>query len=159
MIVQVHSRHLNEATWWEFALRFVLGGLVTVAAGLIAKKYGAALGGLFLAFPAIFPASATLIEKHERRRKEEKGLQGACRARAASGADAFGAAMGSIGLIAFAVCAWQLLPQLEPVLAIAAATLAWTVVSLVVWFTWKRDLLRLRHASHSPAAHQLPRQP
>jgi hypothetical protein len=32
------------------------------------------VGGLFLAFPAIFPASATLIEKHVRERKEKAGL-------------------------------------------------------------------------------------
>ena len=32
-------------------------------AGMIAKRYGAEIGGLFLAFPAIFPASASLIEK------------------------------------------------------------------------------------------------
>jgi hypothetical protein len=30
--------------------------------GLLAKKFGSTVGGLFLAFPAIFPASATLIE-------------------------------------------------------------------------------------------------
>ena len=28
---------------------------------------------LFLAFPAIFPASATLIEKHEKEKKEREG--------------------------------------------------------------------------------------
>ena len=37
------------------------------------------VGGLFLAFPAIFPASATLIEKHGRERKEKAGLAGARR--------------------------------------------------------------------------------
>ena len=49
---------------------------MTVLAGVIAKKFGPVVGGLFLAFPAIFPASATLIEKHERERKERKGLKG-----------------------------------------------------------------------------------
>ena len=44
---------------------------------MIAPKWGPGIGGLFLAFPAIFPASDTLIEKHERRRKQKKGLQGA----------------------------------------------------------------------------------
>jgi hypothetical protein len=34
------------------------GGICTVGAGLIAKPYGAGIGRLFLAFPAIFPASA-----------------------------------------------------------------------------------------------------
>jgi hypothetical protein len=39
-------------------------------------EWGPAVVGLFLAFPAIFPASATLIEKHERQRKQRQGLTG-----------------------------------------------------------------------------------
>lgn len=46
------------------------GCLITVATGMIAKKYGPGIGGLFLAFPAILPASATLIEKHEKQKEE-----------------------------------------------------------------------------------------
>jgi hypothetical protein len=60
MIVKVKLEALRETKWYEYALRFVLGGLVTVGAGLIADIYGPATGGLFLAFPAIFCASATL---------------------------------------------------------------------------------------------------
>jgi hypothetical protein len=41
------------------ALRQTLGGAMTVIAGLIAARSGPVIGGLFLAFPAIFPASAT----------------------------------------------------------------------------------------------------
>jgi len=53
--------------------------LVTAVAGIIANKFGPAIGGLFLAFPAIFPASATLIEKHEKEKKEKQGFEGATR--------------------------------------------------------------------------------
>lgn len=155
MIVKFHTSALSASRWWEFALRFALGGLVTVAAGLIAKEYGAAVGGLFLAFPAIFPAGATLIEKHERQRKEEKGLRGTFRARQAAGADAFGAAMGSLGMIAFAFITWRLLPAHSPVLVIAGATLMWAVVALVIWFAWKRNLFHLLRrpakARHRPS--------
>jgi FAD dependent oxidoreductase/Protein of unknown function (DUF3147) len=49
--------------WHEYLIRFVLGGLVTAATGAIASEFGPETGGLFLAFPAIFCASATLIEK------------------------------------------------------------------------------------------------
>ena len=143
MIVKFHTSALAEAKWWEYALRFVLGGLVTVAAGLIARKFGAVVGGLFLAFPAIFPAGATLIEKHERRRKAQKGLQGTCRARQAAGADAFGAAMGSLGLIAFAVFSWLLLPAHSPVLVIAGAVVVWALVAFAIWWAWKRNLFHL----------------
>jgi hypothetical protein len=54
----------------------VLDGAVTVIAGLIAARFGPVVGGLFLAFPAIFPASATLIERHVRERREKAGLSG-----------------------------------------------------------------------------------
>jgi hypothetical protein len=90
---------ITETKWYQYAVRFVFGGLVTLLAGLIAKRFGPVVGGLFLAFPAIFPASATLIEKHEREKKERKGLRGAQRASAAVSVDAAGAAMGSIGLV------------------------------------------------------------
>jgi Protein of unknown function (DUF3147) len=63
MIVQLNPSALRETHWYEYLIRFALGGAVTVVAGLIAARFGPVVGGLFLAFPAIFPASATLIEK------------------------------------------------------------------------------------------------
>jgi hypothetical protein len=74
---------------------------MTVIAGLIASRFGAIVGGLFLAFPAIFPASATLIERHVRERKEKTGLRGARRGNEAAALDAAGAVVGSFGLAAF----------------------------------------------------------
>ena len=72
MIVTISTSGLKRSKWWEFLLRFVLGGLVTAGAGLIAKKFGPSFGGLFLAFPAILASSVTLVEKHERERKQAK---------------------------------------------------------------------------------------
>ncbi len=76
MIVRFKPSILRETRWYEYLARSVLGGTMTVAAGLIAARFGLLIGGLFLAFPAIFPASATLIEKHIRERKEKAGLAG-----------------------------------------------------------------------------------
>ncbi len=123
-------------------MRFVLGGLVTAIAGIIAKKVGPGFGGLFLAFPAILASSATLVEKHERERKEQKGMRGIYRGRHAAGADSTGAAMGSIGLMVFAACVWKLLPGHRQGLVITIATLLWAVISAAVWFFWKRNVLR-----------------
>jgi hypothetical protein len=67
---------------------------MTVVAGLIAARFGSVTGGLFLAFPAIFPASATLIEKHVRERKEKAGLPGARRGKEAAALDAPGGLCG-----------------------------------------------------------------
>ena len=87
---------------------FGLGGLATVCTGLIAEAFGPATGGLFLAFPAIFCASATLVEKHERDRKEKAGLPGKRRGQQAAALDAMGAAIGSFGLLAFGAVMWTL---------------------------------------------------
>jgi len=53
-----------------------LGGGCTDFAGLVAKRYGPSIGGLFLVFPAIFPSGASLIENHEKRRKVKSGVDG-----------------------------------------------------------------------------------
>ncbi len=119
-------------------MRFVLGGLITAVAGIIAKEFGPVMGGLFLAFPAIFPASASLIEKHEKQRKEEKGLHGAKRGRQAASVDAAGSAIGSIGLLLFAWVVWRFLPQHNAVLVIALATIVWFLVAVAGWQIRKR---------------------
>src|ERR1700749_1323256 len=77
MIVRFHPSALRDIRWYQYAVRFALGGAMTAIAGFIAARFGPVIGGLFLAFPAIFPASATLIEKHVRERKEKAGLSGA----------------------------------------------------------------------------------
>jgi len=132
MIVQANFSALRETRWYEYLIRFVLGGAMTVIAGLIADHFGPIVGGLFLAFPAIFPASATLIEKHTRERKEKAGLTGARRGREAAALDAVGATLGSFGLVAFAFIIWLLIER-APALALALATVAWLAVSVLVW--------------------------
>ena len=122
----------------EYAIRFLFGGLVTAIAGIIAKKFGPGVGGLFLAFPAIFPASATLIEKHEKQKKEEEGLQGTQRGREAASIDAAGSAIGSVGLLFFAGLVWQLAPRYKTSMVLAGATLAWLMVSVLLWYARKR---------------------
>jgi hypothetical protein len=78
---------------------------------MIARKWDPGIGGLFLAFPAIFRASATLIGKHERQRKQKTGLHGQERGTDAAAIDALGATMGAISLIAFAGICWWLIPR------------------------------------------------
>jgi uncharacterized membrane protein len=151
--IAVNPSALAETRWYEYAVRFFFGGLITALAGMIAKKYGPTVGGLFLAFPAIFPASATLIEKHEREHKAEKGLHGERRARKAVAADAAGAAMASIALAGFALVVWQTLDALPAAAAIALATLAWLLLSGLFWIAWKRNWLPHR-AFCRPSRHQ-----
>jgi len=133
MRISIDLSNLRRVTFPEYAVRFVLGGTVTLATGLIAHAYGPVVGGLFLAFPAIFPASCTLVEKHERERKKKLGLHGEARGRKAAALDSFGAALGTIGLGAFAVVAWRLLPSYSAAVALVAAMVTWTVISLAAW--------------------------
>jgi hypothetical protein len=133
MIIKVDPSGLKETKWHEYALRFVSGGVITVLAGMIARKWGPVIGGLFLAFPAIFPASATLIEKHERQRKQKEGLHGEERGTYAAAIDALGSAMGSIGLVAFAAVCWWLIPNYPTPLALGGATVTWLLVSFFIW--------------------------
>ena len=133
MRIEVDPKGLKQTKWHEYALRLVAGGVTTVVAGLIARKWGPGIGGLFLAFPAIFPASATLIEKHERQRKQEKELHGRERGKDAAAADALGAAMGSVGLVAFAGICWWMIPRYPALLALGCATVAWLLVSFSIW--------------------------
>ena len=111
MIVRFNPSALRDIGWYQYVVRFVLGGTMTVIAGLIASRWGPVVGGLFLAFPAIFPASVTLIEKHVRERKEKIGLSGSRRGKEAAALDAAGAVLGSLGLAAFAAVIWLLIEQ------------------------------------------------
>jgi hypothetical protein len=104
----------------------------TVVAGLVADIWGPAAGGLFLAFPAIFCASATLIEKHERERKEKKGLRGKERGKDAAALDAAGAGLGGIALAVFGAVIWFLASHTAAG-SLALATIAWFVVSILLW--------------------------
>jgi hypothetical protein len=124
---------LRTVRWYEYAIRFLFGGVITVIAGLVAERWGPGAGGLLLAFPAIFPASATLVERHERQKKRQAGLSGAKRGREAAGLDAAGAAIGSIGLIAFAVAVWLLLPLYPAAAVLGGATILWVAVSGALW--------------------------
>jgi len=103
---------------------------MTVTAGAIASRFGPAVGGLFLAFPAIFPASVTLVEKHVRQRKEEKGLRGARRGKEAAALDARGAALGGVGLIGFGGTIYALIEH-SAVMALVAATALWASISVL----------------------------
>ncbi|HEV2304330.1 MAG TPA: hypothetical protein VGR93_02325 [Candidatus Acidoferrales bacterium] len=133
MKIVLSTASLRELTSWECAIRFIAGGSITVAAGLIAKTFGPGVGGLFLAFPAILPASVTMIANHERQRKEEAGLRGVIRGREAAGADAAGAAMGGIALCLFAIVVWQALPHFPSWAVLIGATGIWFGVAFGIW--------------------------
>ncbi|MGA8619907.1 MAG: DUF3147 family protein [Candidatus Sulfotelmatobacter sp.] len=144
MKVKIDATGLRQSQWYEYVVRFAFGGTITALTGLIAKRFGPEIGGLFLAFPVILPATATLIEKHEMQKKERAGEQGIVRGRIAAGVDAAGASMGAVGLAVFALIVWQRLPRSSVGIVLSEATIAWLVTSVSIWLM--RELLCRRLA-------------
>jgi len=136
---------LKEGRWYEYLIRFALGGAATIFTGLVSSRYGAFIGGLFLALPAIFCASATLIEKHEIRRKRESGLAGERRGQMAAAVDSAGAALGAIGMLAFAIV-FSLTAETSIATAFMGASSAWLVISVAAWYVRRktRSVRRVR---------------
>jgi hypothetical protein len=142
MIVSAKLSAFKEGRWYEYVIRFGLGGLTTLVAGIIADIWGPAVGGLFLAFPAILCASATLVEAHERRQKREHGVQGHRRGTDAAALETAGAALGSVGLATFALSVWLLVPGFG-IAALGLGSIAWLVVSVTCW-RLRRDVRHTR---------------
>ncbi|HEX4808669.1 MAG TPA: hypothetical protein VH325_07060 [Bryobacteraceae bacterium] len=133
MLIKLDLSKMRETRWYEYAIRFLFGGLITAGAGAVAREWGPVVGGLFLAFPAIFPATATLAEKHEKERKENKGMRGSQRGRDIAALEAVGSALGSFGLLFFAAILWRLLPLKPPYAVVAGATIVWIATSVAAW--------------------------
>jgi hypothetical protein len=139
-----------------FIVRFLIGGIVvslfaTLGDVLRPKSFAglfgpapsagpkcfamspARIGGLFLAFPAIFPAGASLIESHEKRRKAKIGCDGTNRGRLAASVDSAGAALGCVGLCVFALILWWGIPRHNAYAVITFASIVWVCLSSTLW--------------------------
>jgi hypothetical protein len=103
----------------ELAIRFGLGAVVSIAAGILAKTVDAQFAGAFLAFPAILPASLTLIQDKEGTRDADR--------------NAVGAVLGGLALVGFAVFAEATFKLLPAVAVLLSALGAWAVASLALY--------------------------
>lgn len=104
----------------DLAIRFAFGAAISTVAALISIFTGLRVGGLLLAFPAILPATLTLIEKEESERKAAD--------------DVLGSLLGAMGLASFAAAAWWLLPRAGAPLALLGAVVAWLVTAFATYF-------------------------
>lgn len=137
MVLKLKMRALKGVQWHEYLVRFALGGAVTVATGWLGTRWGPVFGGLFLAFPAIFPAAATLVESHELEKKRRAGIAYTIRGRLAAALDARGAVMGALGGVLFALIAWKRLPRANVFATLFLALVCWFAVSVVSWYIRK----------------------
>ena len=119
----------------DYVVRFCFGAVVSLIAGVIGLVAGDRLSGLFLAFPAILPATLTLLEKRE--------------GTAQALSDIRGATLGAAGMIAFAITAAILLRR-APVIALPAALIAWILASLGLHVLMRRTARLLVERQYLP---------
>jgi hypothetical protein len=134
--VKMRLAALKDIQAHEIGLRFVFGGACSLSAALIARHWGPGIGGLFLAFPAIFPAGVSLVEKHHRKNVAAEGGDGETQGRLAASVDAAGAALGCLGLVAFALVVGHELPLRHAAVVLMDSMLAWLIVVAICWKTF-----------------------
>jgi uncharacterized protein DUF3147 len=115
---------LHSVQTRDLAVRFAFWFGVSVVAGIVTLAFGSRTGGLFLAFPAILPASLTLIEEKEGRRQAE--------------GNAVGAILGAVALVVFALIAFALFTHIPGVAVEAVALAAWLGVSILLYLFIRR---------------------
>lgn len=116
---EVDAGALAGHSFMDYALRFAFGAAISLVAGLIGLKLGPAAGGVFLGFPAILPASLTLIQRKEGR--EQAAI------------DSLGAVLGALAMIAFAALVAGFVMSWGPVLTLAAGLAAWLLSALALY--------------------------
>ena len=121
MTPTIDIENLKQKNLREFAIRFGFGGAITAVTHLIAQAFGPSVAGLFLAFPAILPASLTLIRRHDGPREAAE--------------DALGALPGSVALGLFAACVWYgFAHDYRPGAVVFTAAIVWLTSGVLFWW-------------------------
>jgi Protein of unknown function (DUF3147) len=115
---------LRDVRWWEIGVRFLAGGCISVAAAVIDHALGHKAGGAMLAFPAILPATLTLVDRKEGRRSAMHFV--------------WGSYFGGYGMIAYALVVAALLPVARG-WSLLAGLAAWTVIGFGLLTLWSRN--------------------
>lgn len=103
----------------DYAVRFVFGAVISLVAGLIGMKFGPVVGGVFLGFPAILPASLTLIAKKE--------------GKAEAAIDSLGAVLGAVALVGFALVVIFVASRWGVIATLVVALVVWLVLAFALY--------------------------
>jgi uncharacterized membrane protein (GlpM family) len=108
----------------DLLIRFAGGALTSIISGAATLAFGARLGGILLAFPAILAASLTLIEEQDDSVDARE--------------DARGAIAGGCAMTIFALAATLMLGHLDGAVALPIATAAWLAAASLIYllFWW-----------------------
>lgn len=120
LIPEVHPEKVRRHRFGDYAVRFVFGAAIALVAGIIGMAFGPKVGGVLLGFPAILPASLTLIEKKEG--KDEAAV------------DSVGAILGAVAMIVFAIFVSLTAVSWGAVASILVALAVWLAVAVGLYF-------------------------
>jgi uncharacterized membrane protein (GlpM family) len=123
-MVGVSSGALREVPRGDLAVRFAFGVVISAVAAIIATVAGSHIGGIFLAFPSILPATLTLIEKEDSKREAED--------------EDVGAVLGATSLFGFAGTCWLLLPRIGAAGALDCAAAVWLVAAICLYVAFRK---------------------
>ena len=112
-------RKVRDVNAKQLAARFALGAAVSIVAGVISHLQGARFGGVFLAFPAILPASLTFVQDKEGSRTADR--------------DALGAVLGGFALVVFAAVGESMFGRHNSAEVLALALAGWLVASIIFY--------------------------
>ena len=112
-------RKIRDVRPRDLAIRFALGAAISVAAGILGNVFGHRFGGAFLAFPAILPASLTLVQEEEGTRRADRS--------------AIGAVLGAVGMVVFALTGEAAFGQIPAVLALMLALTSWILAAVALY--------------------------
>lgn len=127
-LAAVDLGQLREIHKTDLLIRFASGATISLAAGAVGLIFGARIGGILLAFPAILPATLTLIARKEGERHSFHDLQGTV--------------AGACGLVGFGIVGTLSIGHMNILIASLAALCAWAVVAgtlYLAWAVWLRN--------------------
>ncbi|HKW07813.1 MAG TPA: DUF3147 family protein [Candidatus Dormibacteraeota bacterium] len=129
LVPRVEPEKAKGQRFSAYALRFAFGCGIALLSGLVGMYFGPKVGGVLLGFPAVLPASLTLIQKREG--KDEASI------------DSIGAVLGATAMIVFAVLVLLTVQRFGVVPSIGVALIVWLAVAvglyLLVALVFKRE--------------------